>query len=210
MKTITELFDFKGKVIIISGAAGAIGSEASRFLSSLGANVVLADLNEEGVKKIASELTKDSGNEALGLKIDATDEKQVEELVNKTVEKFGKISGVINNVGWGANTPLWGSDSQKMIDAYKLNTLGAYNLTRFSMPYLKKEENASVVFSGSMVGNTPSPEFIEYSTAKAGLLNMVRSMVRMASHPVAGNAANDPTSLPAYQAVADYLKKQTK
>lgn len=182
MKTITELFDFKGKVIIISGAAGAIGSEASRFLSSLGANVVLADLNEEGVKKIASELTKDSGNEALGLKIDATDEKQVEELVNKTVEKFGKISGVINNVGWGANTPLWGSDSQKMIDAYKLNTLGAYNLTKFSMPYLKKEENASVVFSGSMVGNTPSPEFIEYSTAKAGLLNMVRSMA-VASGP---------------------------
>ena len=69
-----------------------------------------------------------------------------------------------------------------MIDAYKLNTLGAYNLTRFSMPYLKKEENASVVFSGSMVGNTPSPEFIEYSTAKAGLLNMVRSMA-VASGP---------------------------
>ena len=98
------------------------------------------------------------------------------------MEKFGKISGVVNNVGWGANTPLWGSDSQKMIDAYKLNTLGAYNLTRFSMPYLKKEDNASVVFSGSMVGNTPSPEFIEYSTAKAGLLNMVRSMA-VASGP---------------------------
>ena len=51
MKTINELFDFKGKVIIISGAAGAIGSEAARFLGSLGANMVLADLNEEGVKK---------------------------------------------------------------------------------------------------------------------------------------------------------------
>lgn len=44
------------------------------------------------------------------------------------------------------------------------------------MPYLEKEPNASVVFSGSMVGVSPSPEFIEYSTAKAGLMNMVRSM----------------------------------
>ncbi len=182
MKTINQLFDFKGKVIIISGAAGAIGSEASRLFASLGANVVLADLNEEGCKKIAAEITKETGNVALGLKIDATDEVQVEKLVKETVAKFGKISGVINNVGWGANTPLWGSDSQKMIDSYKLNTLGAYNLTRFAMPYLKKEKNASVVFSGSAVGNTPSPEFIEYSTAKAGLLNMSRSMA-VASGP---------------------------
>lgn len=182
MKTITELFDFKGKVIIISGAAGAIGSEASRFLSSLGANVVLSDLNEEKVMKLASEIESETGNATLGMKTDFTEETQIESLIKATVDKFGKISGVVNNVGWGANTPLWGSDSQKMIDAYKLNTLGAYNLTRFSMPYLKKEDNASVVFSGSMVGNTPSPEFIEYSTAKAGLLNMVRSMA-VASGP---------------------------
>lgn len=182
MKTIQELFDFKGKVIVISGAAGAIGSEASRFFSSLGANVVIADLNEEGAKKVAADIEKETGNATLGLKIDATDEKQVEDLVKATVEKFGKISGVINNVGWGANTPLWESNTQKMVDSYKLNTLGAYNLTKFAMPYLKKEPNASVVFSGSMVGNTPSPEFIEYSTAKAGLLNMIRSMA-VASGP---------------------------
>lgn len=132
--------------------------------------------------KLASDIQSETGNATLGMKTDFTEESQIESLIKATVDKFGKISGVVNNVGWGANTPLWESDSQKMIDAYKLNTLGAYNLTRFSMPYLKKEENASVVFSGSMVGNTPSPEFIEYSTAKAGLLNMVRSMA-VASGP---------------------------
>ncbi|MDT7827534.1 SDR family oxidoreductase [Pricia sp. S334] len=182
MKTINELFDFQGKVTIISGGAGAIGSEAARFFASLGANVVVADLNEEGSKKIAEDITKESGNNALGIKIDVTDEKQIEKLVQATVDKFGKVSGVLNNVGWGAYTDLWGSNTEKMVDAYKLNTLGAYNLTRLCMPYLKKEDNASVVFSGSMVGNTPSPEFIEYSTAKAGLLNMVRSMA-VASGP---------------------------
>ena len=176
MKTIQELFDFKDKTIVISGAAGAIGSESARFLASLGANIVLADLNEEKVKQIAAEIEKESGNASLGMKIDLTDEKQIETLVNAAVDKFGKISAVVNNVGWGANTPLWESNTEKMVDSYKLNTLGAYNLTRLCMPYLKKEDNASVVFSGSMVGNTPSPEFIEYSTAKAGLLNMVRSM----------------------------------
>ena len=116
------------------------------------------------------------------MKTDFTEESQIEDLVNAAIKKFGKISAVVNNVGWGANTPLFGSDTEKMVNGYKLNTLSAYNLTRFSMPYLKKEPNASVVFSGSAVGNTPSPEFIEYSTAKAGLLNMSRSMA-VASGP---------------------------
>lgn len=182
MKTINELFDFKNKTIIISGAAGAIGSEASRFLSSLGAQVVMADLNEEKVKAYASDIEKETGNATLAMKIDFTVEDEIKKLVEATIEKFGKISAVVNNVGWGANTPLFGSDSEKMIDGYKLNTLSAYNLTKFCMPYLKKEENASVVFSGSAVGNTPSPEFIEYSTAKAGLLNMAKSMA-VASGP---------------------------
>ena len=175
-KKIEELFSFEGKVIIITGAAGAIGSAAGHLFASLGANVVISDLNEEGAKKVAEEIAKESGKETLGIKTNATVESDLEILVKTTVEKFGKISGLINNVGWGAATPIWGSDTDKMVKSYILNTVGAYNLTKLCMPYLEKEENASVVFSGSMVGVTPSPEFIEYSTAKAGLMNMVRSM----------------------------------
>lgn len=182
MRNIQDLFDFTNKTIIISGAAGAIGSEAAHFLSSLGGNIVLADLDEDKVKKIAAEIEKETGNATLAIKTDFTIDQEIENLVNATIAKFGNISAVVNNVGWGANTPIWGSNTEKMVDAYKLNTLGAYNLTRLCMPHLQKEDNASVVFSGSMVGNTPSPEFIEYSTAKAGLLNMVRSMA-VASGP---------------------------
>ena len=83
MKTITELFDFKGKVIIISGAAGAIGSEASRFLSSLGANVVLSDLNAEKVMKLASDIESETGNATLGMKTDFTEEAQIESLLKQ-------------------------------------------------------------------------------------------------------------------------------
>jgi 7-alpha-hydroxysteroid dehydrogenase len=176
MELINQLFDFKNKVIIITGGAGAIGSTAGKLFASLGANVVISDINEAGAKEVAAEITKTTGVEALGIKTDATIEPEVDELVTSTIAKFGKISGLINNVGWGANTPIWESDTDKMVKSYLLNTVGAYNLTKRCMPYLEKEPNASVVFSGSMVGVTPSPEFIEYSTAKAGLMNMVRSM----------------------------------
>lgn len=176
MKNLNELFSFKNKVIIITGGAGAIGSTAAELFSSLGANLVISDINADKIKEVAAEIQAKTGNEVLGLVADSTDENQMKELVEKTIAKFGKISGLVNNVGWGAATPIFGSDTEKMIASYKLNTVGAYMLTKYCMPYLEKEANASVVFSGSLVGVSPSPEFIEYSTAKAGLMNMVRSM----------------------------------
>lgn len=176
MESIRKLFNFDGKVIIITGGAGAIGSKAGHLFASLGANIVISDIRTEDAQKVAQEIEKESGKVALGIKADSTIEADLENLVRQTIAKFGKISGLINNVGWGAATPIWGSDSDKMVKSYLLNTVGAYNLTRLCMPYLEKEPNASVVFSGSLVGTTPSPEFIEYSTAKAGLMNMVRSM----------------------------------
>lgn len=181
-KLSDTLFDFTGRVIIVTGAAGAIGSETARVFAELGANVVLTDLNEEKVKAIAADIQAKTGKETLGIKMDSTNESDIQAMVNTVVSKFGKISGLVNNVGWGKATPLWGSDTDKMVKSYELNTVSAYNTTRLCMQYLKNEPNASVVFSGLMVGDTPSPEFIEYSTAKAGLINMAHSMA-VASGP---------------------------
>jgi len=186
---LNDLFSFDDRVIIITGGAGAIGSALAELLGNLGANVVITDINEERVKKVAAEIQEKTGNQTMGLVADSTDENAMKELVDKVVAKFGKISGLVNNVGWGAATPIWGSDTEKMVKSYKLNTLSAYNLTKFCMPYLEKEENASVVFSNSRVGNTPSPEFIEYSTAKAALLNMARSMAVIGGPKVRFNTA---------------------
>lgn len=188
MSFADKLFSFEGKVIIITGGAGAIGSAAGHVLAAMGANVVISDLREDAAKKVAAEIEKESGKAALGIKTDSTVESELQTLVGTTVSEFGKISGLVNNVGWGAATPLWGSDTEKMVKSYVLNTVGAYNLTKMCMPYLEKEPNASVVFSGSLVGTTPSPEFIEYSTAKAGLMNMMRSMAVASGPAVRFNA----------------------
>ena len=84
---------------------------AAHLFASQGANVVVADILEADARKVTEEVTKESGKLALGIKADSTKEEDLKNLVEQTVAKFGKIFGLLNNVGWDAATPLWGSGS---------------------------------------------------------------------------------------------------
>ncbi|PZV13007.1 MAG: 2-deoxy-D-gluconate 3-dehydrogenase [Pseudanabaena sp.] len=182
-----DIFSLQDYVVIITGAGGAIGGATAQVLAEAGANVVLSDLNGDAAKQRADEITAATGKETLAIKTDVTDEAQLQELVDATLNKFGKITALVNNVGWGEYTPLWGVTTDYMVKSYILNTVSSYNLTKLCMPHLKKQPNASVTFSGSMVGVTPSPEFISYSNAKAALVNMVRSIAAMSGPEVRCN-----------------------
>lgn len=182
-----DVFSLKDYVVIITGAGGVIGGATAEGLAEAGANVVLSDVNFDAAKQKAEQISSATGQKTLALKTDVTDEAQLQELVEATLNKFGKITALVNNMGWGEYTPLWGVSTDYMVKSYILNTVSSYNLTKLCMPYLKKEPNASVTFSGSMVGVTPSPEFISYSNAKAALINMVRSIAAMSGPEVRCN-----------------------
>jgi 7-alpha-hydroxysteroid dehydrogenase len=181
-------FALDNYVVIITGAGGAIGGATAEVLAAAGANVVISDLNLEAAQAVADKVTKETGKEALAIKTDVTDEAEQQALVDATLKKFGKITALINNVGWGEYTPLWEVSMDYMMKSYLLNTVSAYSLTKLCMPHLKKQENASVTFSGSAVGSTPSPEFISYSNAKAALLHMSKSIAAMSGPHVRSNS----------------------
>jgi 7-alpha-hydroxysteroid dehydrogenase len=169
-------FSLKGYVVVITGGAGAIGSAAAKLFAHQGADVVVSDLDGEGAERVAIEITEETGRRVIGIKTNVTVEADLDQLVETTIGKLGKITSLINNVGWGEYTPIWEIDTKYMLDSYVLNCVGTYQLTKRFMPYLEREENASVLMSGSAVGTTPTPEFLSYSNAKAALIRMTHSM----------------------------------
>jgi 7-alpha-hydroxysteroid dehydrogenase len=181
-------FSLDGYVVIITGAGGAIGGATAEVLAAAGANVVVSDLNLETAQAVADKVAKETGKETLAIKTDVTNEAEQQALVDATLRKFGKITALINNVGWGEYTPLWEVSMDYMMKSYLLNTVSAYSLTKLCLPHLRKQENASVTFSGSAVGTTPSPEFISYSNAKAALLHMSKSIAAMSGPHVRANS----------------------
>jgi 7-alpha-hydroxysteroid dehydrogenase len=185
---LTSPFSLDGYVVIITGAGGAIGGATAEVLAAAGANVVVSDLNLETAQAVAEKVTKETGQKTLAIKTDVTSEAEQQALVDATLKKFGKITSLINNVGWGEYTPLWEVSMDYMMKSYLLNTVSAYSLTKLCLPHLKTQENASVTFSGSAVGTTPSPEFISYSNAKAALLHMSKSIAAMSGPHVRANS----------------------
>jgi 7-alpha-hydroxysteroid dehydrogenase len=132
-----------------------------------GADVVISDLNGDGAMQVAADIARSSGRACHrrqdgrhpGGRPQATG-RQDHSLVRKNHDP-GQQRRL------GEYTPLWDISSEYMMKSYMLNCVSVYALTKMFVPYLEKEENASVVMSNSMVGTTPSPEFLSYSNAKS-------------------------------------------
>ena len=101
-----NIFDISKKTIIITGAAGLLGSEYAKGLSKQGANVVLVDLDIKRCKEISSELNKKYAVESLAIKLDITKISSIKNMVKIIMKKYNKIDVLINNAAYQGNDKL--------------------------------------------------------------------------------------------------------
>ena len=106
----TELFSLKGRVIVITGAAGLLGRQHAEAVVTAGGTPVLLDLRQEPVDQLADVIRKTDGVDALGYAVDITQEHQVESNCKTVVERFGRIDALINNA---ANNPKVENNGEK-------------------------------------------------------------------------------------------------
>ncbi len=93
------MFKLDNKIAIVTGGAGGIGEVLAMALGVQGATVVVSSRNQETIEKAARQITEASGNEAIAIPSDVTDESSVQNLVDQVVEKYGKIDILVNAMG---------------------------------------------------------------------------------------------------------------
>jgi 2-dehydro-3-deoxy-D-gluconate 5-dehydrogenase len=98
-KKISELFDFKEKIVVVTGGAMGIGYGIVRRFAEAGADTVIADISEGIGQKKAEEIEKEYNTKSSFVKTDVSSEENMTELVQKAIEKFGKIDVFVNNAG---------------------------------------------------------------------------------------------------------------
>ncbi len=164
----------EGHVALITGGAQNIGEAIARTFAGAGAKVLIADLNGDKAIETAKRIEQEAGSPVLGMKCDVTRADDINACVEQTVRRFGGLSTLVNNVGWGqANPDPVAVSDEEMIASYKLNTLSALRMVGAAAPHLRQAKNASITNSGSMVGLLPAFDFLAYSAAKAALNHMM-------------------------------------
>lgn len=196
------MFDFDGKVVLVTGAASGIGAAAVRAFAKAGATLVAADRDKDGLKA----LEKEFGTEKLlTRKMDTTDAGECEDLVKAAIKKFGKIDVLVNDAGvdhMGA-VDEGGLDQWERIMHTDLN--GYFYMIRYAIPHLRKQRGCVVnVSSVSGLGGDWNHSF--YNAAKGAITNFTRGLaLDEAKHGVRVNAVN-PSLV--YTSMTEQMKKQ--
>jgi 7-alpha-hydroxysteroid dehydrogenase len=182
-------FRMEGQVAIVTGGAQNIGAAIARSFAGAGARVMIADLNGEKAAETAAEIVRETGNDCRGMACNVTVQEDIDAVVKATVDAFGGISTLINNVGWGERQPDPGAiPNEEFLNSYNLNTISAYRMSMACLPWLEKAENASITNSGSFSSAVPAYDILPYGTAKAALNQMMVSLAHMLNKRVRVNS----------------------
>ena len=165
----------ENKVVVISGVGPALGTTLARRCAEAGADLVLAARTAERLEEVATIVTG-LGRKALTVTTDITDDAQVDNLVERSMEAYGHVDVVINNAfRVPSMKPLADTTFEHIREAIELTVLGALRLTQGFTPALS-EVKGSVVNVNSMVIRHSQPKYGAYKMAKAALLAMSQSL----------------------------------
>jgi NAD(P)-dependent dehydrogenase (short-subunit alcohol dehydrogenase family) len=169
------MYDLKGKVAIITGAASGIGRAASILFAEAGANVVLADLNEAGGKEVA-ELCSRTGNKAVFQRTDVSQEEDIAALVACATQTFGRLDVMFNNAGIGGAV---GSLEQITVEDWDRTQhvclRGVFLGIKHSVAPMRAVGGGSIISTASVAGIDGYNGLHAYCAAKAGVVNLTRS-----------------------------------
>jgi len=169
-----SLFNLKKRNILITGASSGIGRQCAITVSQLGANVVLVARNEERIKQTYQQLSK--GNH-LWFSQDITEYDKLEEIVDQSVAKIGKISGFVHSAGIEMTLPLKNITSTHYEKVLSINVISAFELAKIiSKKKYLNENGASFVLISSIMGMFGQAGKVEYCSSKGALISGAKAM----------------------------------
>lgn len=165
----------KDKVIIITGGDSGIGRAAAIACAQEGAKIVIAYFNEDEDAKLTVKEIEDANSKCLALKGDIKDPNFCKEIIEKTINDFGKLDVLINN----AAVQYYREDIQEieredLLEVFETNIFSFVYLIKYACPYLK--EGSSIINTASVVAYRGSKDLLDYSLTKGAIVALTRSL----------------------------------
>ncbi|ARJ38302.1 short chain dehydrogenase [Sporosarcina sp. P21c] len=166
----------EGKAGLVTASGSGIGRATAVALAKAGAKVMISDVSEETGHETV-QIIKDLGGEAAFFKCDVSDEEQVIQLVNKTVETFGKLDFAHNNAGINkGQKPIGELDSKDWDITLKVNLYGTFYCIKHEVNAMLKTGGGAIVNTSSGSGLQGSPNMAPYTASKHAITGLTKSV----------------------------------
>ncbi len=177
------------KVVFVTGGSRGIGKAISLKYAENGYNVVINYVSTNtDIEKLEREF-KEKGAESLILKADVSKVEEVENVVNKAIERFGKIDVLVNNAGVTKDGLLLRMKEEDFDKVIEINLKGTFITTKSVLPYMMKKRDGKIINLSSVVGVTGNAGQCNYSASKAGIIGFTKSAAKeLASRNIRVNA----------------------
>ncbi len=171
-----DLFSLDGKIALVSGAGRGIGRAIALGLAEAGADLVVFSRTEEQFRATAEEIAS-MGRRALGMRVDVSKPADVEAMVVKSLEEYGRIDILVNNAGLNPSYAL----TEKVKDRHwdqimDVNLRGAFHCCREVIPVMKQQGVGCIINVASVAGIKGLYKCSAYSASKGGLVQLTRTM----------------------------------
>jgi NAD(P)-dependent dehydrogenase (short-subunit alcohol dehydrogenase family) len=163
-----------GKVAVVTGAAGVIGSATLRLLAERGARIVAVDRKAADLKAAMADLPASA--EALAVTADVTSEDEVAHYVHAAIQKFGTIDVFYNNAGIeGDIAPITKYSLETFRKVLDVNVVGVFLGLKHVLPVMLKQNRGSIINTASIAGLIGSPDIAVYSASKHAVIGLTKS-----------------------------------
>jgi 3-oxoacyl-[acyl-carrier protein] reductase len=167
--------DFTGRVAIVTGAARGLGRAAAERLHECGASVAVNVRDRERAESLAREI----GEDVLAVPGDIAADGVPEEIVRRTLERFGRIDIVVNNAALARSTRFPDLSAEEWRHALEVNLTAPFLLTKAVLPAMKAQHYGRIINISSTAGRTVSTlGGAHYTASKAGLLGLTRAAAK--------------------------------
>jgi 3-oxoacyl-[acyl-carrier protein] reductase len=173
----------------VTGGARGIGRAIVETLAGLGANVVIADMLIDLAEKSAQEISELTGKKIIAVQVNVTDGKSTAELIDKTLQEFGKVDILVNNAGITRDTLIMRMDEADWDAVLNVNLKGVFNCSKAVVRPMMKQRYGRIVNISSVSGQAGQAGQTNYSASKAGVIGFTKALAReVASRQITVNA----------------------
>ena len=166
-----------GKTAIVTGGGSNIGRAIALAFAREKSNVMIADIDEAQGQKVAKEAVA-LGGKALAIKTDVTSYDSVTAMVKRTIEEFGKLDVLVNNVGWTLDRLFVEKPRSEWEKEVSINFWGVVNCTRAVLDHMIGRKYGKIISIGSDAGRMGEYREAVYAACKGGVIAMSKSLAR--------------------------------